>query len=97
MNDGSPPRRWRVPISGPAHLNFGKSAASRVRGCGMSLNGGMFFMMPSVVLRLGLSGMLERAPSAEVRQSIIDGRIRHLQREIQAFQDQIDKLLGGGL
>ena len=40
-------------------------------------------------------GILERAPSAEIQQSIIDGRIRHLQNEIQAFQDQIDKLLGG--
>jgi hypothetical protein len=40
-------------------------------------------------------GILEHAPSAEIQQSIIDGRIRHLQNEIQAFQDQIDKLLGG--
>ena len=40
-------------------------------------------------------GILERAPTAEIRQSIIDGRIRHLTNEIKAFQDQIDKLLGG--
>lgn len=41
-------------------------------------------------------GYLDRAPSPEVRQRIIDGRIRHLENEIRAFQDQIDKLLGGG-
>lgn len=40
-------------------------------------------------------GILERAPTAEIRQSIIDGRFRHLTNEIRAFQDQIDKLLGG--
>ncbi len=40
-------------------------------------------------------GILERAPTAEIRQSIIDGRIRHLTNEMKAFQDQIDKLLGG--
>lgn len=41
-------------------------------------------------------GYLERAPSPEIRQRIIDGRIRHLENEINTFQDQIDKLLGGG-
>ncbi len=40
-------------------------------------------------------GILENAPTAEIRQSIIDGRIRHLENEIRAFQGQIDKLLGG--
>ena len=40
-------------------------------------------------------GILGRAPTDQIRQSIIDGRIRHLTNEIQAFQDQIDKLLGG--
>ena len=42
------------------------------------------------------NGYLERAPSPEIRQRIIDGRIRHLESEINTFQDQIDKLLGGG-
>ncbi len=41
-------------------------------------------------------GLLERAPTPEIRQRIIDGRIRHLETEIRTFQDQIDKLLGGG-
>ena len=41
-------------------------------------------------------GYLERAPSPEIRQRIIDGRINHLETEIRGFQDQIDKLLGGG-
>jgi RHS repeat-associated protein len=41
-------------------------------------------------------GHLERAPNPEIRQRIIDGRIRHLENEINTFQDQIDKLLGGG-
>lgn len=41
-------------------------------------------------------GYLERAPSPEIRQRIIDGRIRHLETEIRTFQDQINKLLGGG-
>ena len=40
-------------------------------------------------------GYLERAPSPEIRQRIIDGRINHLETEIRGFQDQIDKLLGG--
>lgn len=40
-------------------------------------------------------GILERAPTPEIRQSIIDGRIRHLETEIRTFQDQFDKLLGG--
>ena len=41
-------------------------------------------------------GILERAPTPEIRQRMIDGRIRHLETEIRTFQDQIDKLLGGG-
>ena len=40
-------------------------------------------------------GLLARTPSPEIRQRIIDGRVRHLQTEISGFQDQIDKLLGG--
>jgi hypothetical protein len=39
---------------------------------------------------------LQRAPTPEIRQRIIDGRIRHLESEIGTFQDQIAKLLGGG-
>lgn len=41
-------------------------------------------------------GLLARAPSPQIRQRIIDGRIRHLQTEIKAFQDQITKIQGGG-
>lgn len=41
-------------------------------------------------------GYLERAPSPQIRQRIIDGRINHLETEINGFQNQIDKLLGGG-
>lgn len=40
-------------------------------------------------------GLLTRAPSAEVRQRIIDGRVRHLMREIEEFQSQIDRIAGG--
>jgi len=39
-------------------------------------------------------GLLKNAPTPEIRQKIIDGRIRHLQQEIKAFQDQIDQILG---
>ncbi len=35
-------------------------------------------------------GILKNAPNAEVRQSIIDGRIKHLEHEIQTFQNQVD-------
>ena len=47
-------------------------------------------------------GILKNAPSPEVRQRIIDGRIAHLEREIKAFDSQVDKIrgsvpgLGGG-
>jgi len=41
-------------------------------------------------------GLLARAPSPQIRQRIIDGRIRHLQTEIKTFQDQITKIQGGG-
>ena len=41
-------------------------------------------------------GYLQRAPSPEIRQRIIDGRINHLETEIRGWQDQIDKILGGG-
>lgn len=40
-------------------------------------------------------GILKNAPSSEIRQRIIDGRIRHLETEINTFQRQIDNLLGG--
>jgi len=39
-------------------------------------------------------GVLKNAPTPEIRQKIIDGRIRHLQQEIKVFQDQIDQILG---
>jgi hypothetical protein len=41
-------------------------------------------------------GLLKNAPTPEIRQRIIDGRIRHLEQEIKAFTDQMNKLLGGG-
>lgn len=40
-------------------------------------------------------GLLRNAPTPEIRQRIIDGRVRHLEQEIKAFQDQIDNILGG--
>ena len=40
-------------------------------------------------------GYLANAPSDAVRQSIIQGRVRHLENEITAFADQIRKLTGG--
>ncbi|MGW4371460.1 PA14 domain-containing protein [Nocardia takedensis] len=41
-------------------------------------------------------GLLANAPNDEVRQRIIEGRIRHLEQEIQNFQDQIDRTRNGG-
>jgi len=41
-------------------------------------------------------GFLKNAPSSEVRQRIIDGRIRHLENEISNFEQQIRDLLSGG-
>ena len=41
-------------------------------------------------------GILRDAPSQEIRDSIVQGRIRHLQHEINTFEDQIRKILGGG-
>jgi len=38
-------------------------------------------------------GYLQNAPNEQVRDSIIRGRIKHLQQEIDAFQNQIDQLL----
>ncbi len=38
--------------------------------------------------------LLKNAPSAEVRERIINGRIKHLQNEIKAFEDAITRLLG---
>jgi RHS repeat-associated protein len=40
-------------------------------------------------------GYLKNAPSSEVRTRIINGRIRHLEQEIKAFEDQIQRILGG--
>jgi hypothetical protein len=37
-------------------------------------------------------GILQNAPNDAVRQRIIEGRIRHLEREIRGFQQQLDKL-----
>jgi len=39
---------------------------------------------------------LQRAPTPEIRQRIIEGRIRNLERQIRAFQDAIKRILGGG-
>ncbi len=41
-------------------------------------------------------GFLRNAPSQEVREQIIQGRIRHLEQEIRNFEQQIGRLLGGG-
>jgi predicted outer membrane protein len=41
-------------------------------------------------------GFLRNAPSQEVRERIIQGRIRHLENEIQNFEKQIADLLDGG-
>ncbi|MGI8311984.1 WXG100 family type VII secretion target [Saccharopolyspora hattusasensis] len=40
-------------------------------------------------------GILKNAPNDEVRQRIIDGRVRHLEKEIQTFRDNIDKIYKG--
>lgn len=40
-------------------------------------------------------GILKNAPNDEVRQRIIDGRIRHLEKEIQAFENNIEKIFRG--
>jgi RHS repeat-associated protein len=42
-------------------------------------------------------GRLKNAPTPEIRQRIIDGRIKHLQKEIDGFNKQVDNLkrLGG--
>lgn len=37
-------------------------------------------------------GFLKNAPTEEVRQRIIDGRTRHLRKEIQTFHDNIAKI-----
>ncbi|MFO0961199.1 MAG: hypothetical protein U0800_27780 [Isosphaeraceae bacterium] len=39
-------------------------------------------------------GFLKNAPSPEVRQRIIDGRVRHLENEIKNFEKQINDLEG---
>ena len=41
-------------------------------------------------------GFLQNAPNKEVRQRIIDGRIRHLEQEIRAFETDIQKIIEGG-
>jgi hypothetical protein len=40
-------------------------------------------------------GILKNAPTPEIRQRIIDGRIRHLEAEIGTFKQQINDILGG--
>lgn len=40
-------------------------------------------------------GLLARAPSQEIRARIIEGRIRHLETEINGFQNQIINLMKG--
>jgi hypothetical protein len=40
-------------------------------------------------------GILTNAPTPEIRQRIIDGRIRHLESEIRTFQNQIEDIQGG--
>lgn len=40
-------------------------------------------------------GFLKNAPTPEIRQKIIDTRIRHLETEIRGFKKQINDILGG--
>ncbi|SEG68471.1 hypothetical protein SAMN02982929_03164 [Saccharopolyspora kobensis] len=40
-------------------------------------------------------GILKNAPNDEVRQRIIDGRVRHLEKEINTFRENIDKIYKG--
>jgi hypothetical protein len=40
-------------------------------------------------------GLLKNAPTPEIRQRIIDGRVRHLQNEINTFRKQVNDILGG--
>jgi len=40
-------------------------------------------------------GYLKGAPSNEVRQRIIDGRIRHLENEIKTFNKNINEIRNG--
>ena len=41
-------------------------------------------------------GFLKNAPTPQIRQNIIDARIRHLEGEIKNFQNQIDAAKQGG-
>jgi hypothetical protein len=41
-------------------------------------------------------GILRNAPTAEIGQRIIDGRVRHLENEISQFRKRIDEITGGG-
>lgn len=41
-------------------------------------------------------GYLANAPTPQIQQSIIQGRIRHLETEISTFADNIRKITGGG-
>ena len=40
-------------------------------------------------------GILKNAPTPEIRQRIIDGRVRHLETEINTFRKQVNDILGG--
>jgi len=40
-------------------------------------------------------GHLKNAPNDAVRQKIIQSRINHLEKEIQTFQNNIQKILSG--
>jgi hypothetical protein len=40
-------------------------------------------------------GFLKNAPTNEARQRIIDGRVKHLKGEIEAFKNKIEQLIGG--
>jgi hypothetical protein len=40
-------------------------------------------------------GLLKNAPSPEIRQRIIDGRVKHLQKEIKTFEENIRKIREG--
>ena len=41
-------------------------------------------------------GFLRNAPNETVRQGVVDGRVWHLQHEIDTFRSNIDKIWGAG-
>ena len=46
-------------------------------------------------MRFDNKGFLKNAPNEVVRQKIIQSRVNHLQQEINAFRDNIQKIING--